>query len=103
MDASAIIQNDVSLENLRAMTDATLEYGVYGGPPALSAEPPASTGAGMPDWLSAPKVRPGICRRFEEKLNELPPLSGDPEIVRGVWEDLEGLAYLYIWHLVLSF
>ena len=29
MDASAIMQNDTTVENLRAMTDATLEYGVY--------------------------------------------------------------------------
>ena len=29
MDASAIIQNDAKVENLRAMTDATREYGVY--------------------------------------------------------------------------
>jgi len=29
MDASAIMQNDTSVENLRAMTDFTREYGVY--------------------------------------------------------------------------
>jgi len=29
MDASAIIQNDAKVENVKAMTDATREYGVY--------------------------------------------------------------------------
>ena len=29
MDASAIVQNDAKVENLRAMTDFTREYGVY--------------------------------------------------------------------------
>ena len=29
MDAEAIMQNDVKIENLRAMTDACNEYGVY--------------------------------------------------------------------------
>ena len=29
MDASAIIQNDARVENIRAMTDATFQYGVY--------------------------------------------------------------------------
>ena len=29
MDASAIIQSDAKIENMRAMTEATLEYGVY--------------------------------------------------------------------------
>ena len=29
MDASAIIQNDAKVENMKAMTDATREYGIY--------------------------------------------------------------------------
>jgi uroporphyrinogen-III decarboxylase len=29
MDASAIVQNDAKVENMRAMTDFTREYGVY--------------------------------------------------------------------------
>jgi hypothetical protein len=29
MDSSAIIQNDAKVENVRAMTDFTREYGVY--------------------------------------------------------------------------
>ena len=29
MDASAIVQNDAKIENMRAMTDFTREYGVY--------------------------------------------------------------------------
>jgi hypothetical protein len=104
MDASAIIQNDARLENLRAMTDATLEYGVYRSPssPSQPCEPPRAT-AGIPAWVTKPKVRPGICFPFERKLAEMPSISGDPEIVRNVWDDLEGLAYLFIWHVVLSF
>jgi len=29
MDASAIVQNDAKVENIKAMTDFTREYGVY--------------------------------------------------------------------------
>jgi hypothetical protein len=29
MDASAIIQNDAKIENIKAMTDFTREYGQY--------------------------------------------------------------------------
>ena len=29
MDASAIIQNDAKIENVKAMTDATREFGQY--------------------------------------------------------------------------
>ena len=53
--------------------------------------------------MTAPRVRPGICYPFEEKLAELPAILGDAGIVRKVWEDGEGLAYLYIWHVLLSF
>ena len=42
MDASAIMQNDATVENLRAMTDAALEYGVYRSP----SSPSGKSGAG---------------------------------------------------------
>jgi len=104
MDASAIMQNDATLENLKAMTGATLEYGVYRSPSAPTWNPPpAGATAGLPAWVTSPKVPPGVCLPWEEKLRDLPPLSGDPAIPRRVWDDIEGLAYLYIWHLVLSF
>jgi hypothetical protein len=38
-----------------------------------------------------------------EKLKELPPICGDAELVRQVWNNIEALAYLYIWHVLLSF
>jgi hypothetical protein len=34
---------------------------------------------------------------------EMPPISGDVKLVRDVWDNIEGLAYLYIWHVLLSF
>ncbi len=37
MDASAIMQNDATLENLKAMTDATREFGVYRSPSSPTA------------------------------------------------------------------
>jgi hypothetical protein len=101
------MQNDTTLENLKAMTDATLEYGVYRSPSSPSAkvplQPAAHTAEGLPAWITAPRSRPGSCRAFDEKLKELPPISGDPALVRRVWDDVDGLAYIYIWHLVLSF
>ncbi|MEO8658876.1 MAG: uroporphyrinogen decarboxylase family protein [Bryobacteraceae bacterium] len=103
MDASAIMQNDATIENLRAMTEATLEYGVYRGASSATPVAPCSTTAGMPSWVTAPRVRPGICYPFEKKLEELPEILGDAGIVRKAWDDGEGLAYLYIWHVLLSF
>ena len=104
MDASAIMQSDVTIENLRAMTDATLEYGVYRSPSSPS--PPLArltATPGLPGWATSPRPRPGVCFPWEEKLKELPPICGDPFIPERIWNDAEGLAYLYIWHVLLSF
>jgi hypothetical protein len=107
MDASAIIQNDASIENLRAMTDATLEYGVYRSPSSPSAKAPIecapATTAGLPAWVTAPKTRPGVCFPFAEKEKDLPPICGDRALIERIWNENEALAYIYIWHLVLSF
>jgi hypothetical protein len=84
------------------MTDAALEYGVYRSPSSPSGNHSAPTAA-LPDWVTTAGVRPGVCWPWEEKLKELPPICGDAGLPRRVWEEIEGLAYLYIWHLVLSF
>jgi methoxylated aromatic compound---corrinoid protein Co-methyltransferase len=108
MDASAIMQNDATLENLKAMTEATLEYGVYRSPSSASTKAPVeprwdAPTPGIPGWVTAPRVPPGVCLPWEEKLMQLPLISGDAALVRRVWESNESLAYLYIWHVLLSF
>lgn len=106
MDASAILQNDATIENLRAMTDAAAEYGVYRSPSSPSSKVPPQPVAptvGLPGWATSGTPRPGVCFPWEEKVRELPPILGDTGIPKRVWEDVEGLAYLYIWHLLLSF
>ena len=49
------------------------------------------------------KRKPGVCVPWEEKLKEMPEISGDKELVQKVWEDIDGLGYIYIWHCLLSF
>ena len=78
MDASAIMQNDATIENLKAMTDATREYGVYRSPSSPSPQPPPTpprAAPALPAWAIAPEVPPGVCFPFEQKALELPPLS----------------------------
>ena len=99
MDASAIIQNDARVENVRAMTEFTREYGVYS--PSPSSDPPPPPPAERrpaPDFGPPPR-----CFRWEEKLLELPEIRGDAELCRRIWDDLDSFAYTFIWHLVLSF
>lgn len=50
-----------------------------------------------------PRLEPGVCIAWEQKLKELPKISGDEELIRKVWEDNDALAYVYIWHCLLSF
>jgi len=46
---------------------------------------------------------PGVCQPWEEKKKELPKISGDEELVKRVWEETDGLAYLYVWQCLVSF
>lgn len=57
----------------------------------------------LPAWAASGEGRPGICMPFEEKLKDLPPICADRALVERVWDDLEQFAYLYIWHVLLSF
>jgi len=113
MDAGAIMQDDTSTENLRALTDFTREYGVYSAGSTRQASTDLSQlcpghGAdvaklkGMAN-RAAPRIKPGICRPWEEKVKELPPITGDQDLVRRVWENVEALGNTYIWQLLLSF
>ncbi|MFH1745996.1 MAG: uroporphyrinogen decarboxylase family protein [Planctomycetota bacterium] len=105
MDASAIIQNDARVENIQAMTDATREYGGYstGHASATSNPSPTDHQNDDPAWLRNARPRPGVCIPWQDQLKELPPISGNPELVQRVWEDLDALAHMYLWHCLLSF
>jgi len=50
-----------------------------------------------------PNQRPGVCIPWEEKVKELPELSGDPALARRTWENVDALAYTFIWHVLVSF
>jgi uroporphyrinogen-III decarboxylase len=112
MDAGAIMQDDTSIENLRALTDFTREYGVYSaGPSQASTDlsqlcPCHGADVSKLDGMvnrAVPRIKPGICRSWEEKAKELPPITGDQDLVRRVWENVEALGNTYIWQLLLSF
>ncbi len=49
------------------------------------------------------KREPGVCIPWQEKVKELPKISGDEKLVRTVWEDIDALGYVYIWQCLLSF
>jgi hypothetical protein len=101
MDAAAIVQNDAKVENMRAMTDFTREYGVYGD---SCEEVDTAADAFQPTTsLKELPIRPGVCLPWEDKLKELPELTGDADLVKRIWEDTDALAYMYVWQCLLSF
>jgi uroporphyrinogen-III decarboxylase len=113
MDASAIMQNDTSPENLRAMTEVCRELGVY--PPGSYRTPTAVAPSESPQSQAdrrrlrgmadrpRPAIAAGICVPWTEKARQLPPVTGDAELVCRIWNEIEGLANLYIWQLLLAF
>lgn len=54
------------------------------------------------EWEKA-KPKPGICIPWEEKKKNISEINGDEELFKKVWEDVESLAYNYIWQVLLSF
>jgi len=104
MDASAIVQNDGDVDNVRAMTEFTREYGVYDGTPDDVPPIPEAPGAVTPIADGKPSAKkPGACLPWEEIAKELPPITGDQDLVRRIWEDIDALGHMYIWHCLLSF
>jgi hypothetical protein len=106
MDASAIVQDDAKLENVKAMIEFTREYGDYGGQPVT--DPPTAPSAGstyvappMPNWQT--KRSPGACIPWLEKLTEIPRIQRHEEMVERVWKDVDGLGNMFIWQVLLSF
>ena len=113
MDASAIMQNDTTPENMRAMVEATREFGDYDapdvlpeplrvapdsiaeavGPTAKTAGPPAKTGR-----------QPGVSVSWEEHRAELSgPILGSEELAKRVWEAADTNGAMFIWQMLLSF
>lgn len=107
MDASAIVQNDAKLENLRAMTEATREFGAYSSgvlehvPPVIA--PPPRTGPSVLATKDPHAPQPGTVVPWDEVRPSLPPIQGDEAIFRRIWGDIDGLANMYVWQLLLSF
>jgi hypothetical protein len=107
MDASAIIQNDATIENMRAMSEAVRDFGVYSqqgdiSPVTFPKEDPAGL-TGMANTAPPRKTPAGVCVPWEEKRKEISSISGDESISKRIWEDNEAMANMYIWHCLLSF
>lgn len=106
LDASAIIQNDAKPENVRAMSESAWEFGRYGKAADESLPPPLTAPV---DFIPEPmpevstRTLPGICIPWSAKRNELSQILGDEQLLQRVWNEVEGFAYAFVWHCLLSF
>ena len=113
MVAGAIMLIDTGVENMKVMTQVCREYGVYS---SGSYEPPTDTPpCDLPSSVksrekvkglsgrSTPRVKPGVCFPWEQRVKDLPEITGDPAMVQRIWEDIDALGNMYIWQLLLSF
>lgn len=103
MDASAIIQDDAKVENIRAMTEFTREYGVYSQTSSVtrkSVEDGSASEKQMKQSITekeGQKRKPGICISWEEKQKEFPSIKGDKKMVQEMWEQNDAFGYFFIW------
>ena len=108
MDAAAIIQNDAKVENVRAMTEATLEYGVYSqGHSTAAGAPKPDPADATPGAFITPatngRVPPGACIPWSQKRPDMPDIQGDEQLCETVWNNIDALGNVFIWQCLLSF
>jgi hypothetical protein len=46
--------------------------------------------------------KPGVCIPWEEKIKEYEEIKGDAELIKKVWEDIDSMAYIYIWFCLIA-
>ena len=46
--------------------------------------------------------KPGVCIPWEEKNKEYEDIKRDKELVKKVWEDIDNMAYIYIWFCLIA-
>ena len=55
----------------------------------------------MPEQERKP-IKPGVCIPWEERVKEYEKILGDKKVLQKTWEELDTLAYLYLWFCVIS-
>lgn len=47
--------------------------------------------------------KPGECIPWDVKRKDFPKITGDEELIKKVWQDVDALGYMYVWQILLSF
>lgn len=102
LDAGALIMNDARIENVEAMIEFTLDYGVYSQSSlSTTSLPDVKNIARPPSKASFPanvqKRKPGVCIPWEQKRSELPNIAEREELARQTWEAVDRMGYGFCW------
>jgi hypothetical protein len=107
------MQDDTNIENMKLMTQICREHGAYsaGSYKLPTSMPPCETPASVGDRKNLagmagrpqPRIRPGVCFPWEERVKELPEITGSKELVKKIWEDIDAFGSVYIYQLLESF
>jgi hypothetical protein len=89
------IPHDTKTENYRAMIDAVLEFATYDSSLKPVPNPPAAP-PGRPAHLPPKMVTP-----WSTKLEEWGGVMGEEHLIRQPWEQLEAMAYAWLWFWIL--
>lgn len=92
IDCNTPVPSLTKPENFRAFVDAVLEYGRYSDVVKPRLKPVAAS-------PGAPHVAPPVAMvtPWEVKLRELGGITGDEALIRTPWENLERMAYHWLW------
>jgi hypothetical protein len=98
---------------MKMMTQVCREHGVYssGSYQTPAATPPCDLPSSVKSRKQVkgmagrptPRVKPGACFPWEDRVKDLPKITGDKAMVQRVWEEIDGLGNMYIWQMLLSF
>jgi len=109
LDAGAIVQNDALVDNMKALTEAGREYGVYSrghAEPLESGGPQPKPEDATPDAFLTPRPGfplPGEVIPWDEERKSLEEITGDEQVCRDIWQQVDGLGDMFIWQVLLSF
>ena len=48
------------------------------------------------------EIKPGVCIPWEERIKDYPRITGDEQVVKKVWEEVDQLAYVFVWSCLIS-
>jgi hypothetical protein len=89
------IPHDTRPENIRAMVEAVMEYGIYDR--SVKPRPKPAPGAAAVTAFEYPRM----VTPWEVKKAELGGVQGEEDLIRKPWETLESMAYVWLWQWAL--